>query len=168
MQAEEKIFQYPESFNLTVYSIEAQSGTQVMELPFIEPYLNKQKAFKRTQELGNLNYDVELKEFVFTPQELQTIGVIKLLTFGYDEYPSHSAGGLLHILLDDGNYDCIDSCLKDATTMGDIPAQLICHLMKQFTEVKLRLFYENWNLFSEAIDKVHQYKMDNWIKFIYP
>lgn len=101
---------------------------------------------------------IEIKDF--NDDDLQAIGILYTLIDYYYNLPSHGAGGILHILLDDNNYHTAKSSLEDARKSGDKVAELICLYLTHFTEDEIDEFLTNRWRYLDKIDKVHQNIMD--------
>ena len=61
-----------------------------------------------------------------------------------DLYTEHEPmGGSLHIVLEDGNYDSVESCRKFAEENNDIWALTIINLMQGFSEEEVKQLLED-------------------------
>ena len=91
----------------------------------------------------------------FTELDVQVAHIAQTLVDYYYELPGNEAGGILHVLLDDNNYDCVGSSLADAKRLNDMPAILICELLSNFTEIQIELILEYKYLFNDVVEKIH-------------
>jgi hypothetical protein len=85
----------------------------------------------------------EQKGLRFLKQKTQKALTARILCDAYSEYVP--AGGVLHILLDDGNFDSVPHLLKDAARERDFMAETICRILMDFNENEVRfILQEGW------------------------
>ena len=68
-------------------------------------------------------------------------------------YDLEGAGGTLHVILDDGNYDdqCLNLCLEDAKKYNDYWGITIGNLLLEFTEEEREQIVERYYEIEEQI-----------------
>lgn len=70
--------------------------------------------------------------------------VKELIHFYYKDL-DNGTGGLLHIVLDDGNTDCIQFCKEECEENGDSFGFFLCRILEEFTEYELtEMFESDW------------------------
>lgn len=70
---------------------------------------------------------------------------IKELIAYYYEMPEKGAGGLCHIVLDDGNFgfENINYCQYECEKAGDTFGVFLCDILTEFTDEELEEMYDN-------------------------
>jgi hypothetical protein len=81
------------------------------------------------------------------PKEDQEKFLLACLIDKYYEY--EAAGGMLHVVLDDGNYDCVKACLADCENNNDVFGKAIGNLL-------LNLSHEEIEELMEERYKLHE------------
>lgn len=71
--------------------------------------------------------------------------VPEVLPLVRDYYADHMTGGILHVVLDDGNLEDghIKGCIEQAVLEGDARAEAIGRMMLQMTRTQRRRVYES-------------------------
>lgn len=94
-----------------------------------------------------------------------------LLDLIRDYYEYEGVGGTLHVVLDDGNYDAVESCLEFAKEKNDQWGVLIATLLLDFTEEEIEQIVEKpWEVRARWDDSqsIENYKKEWSDDSLYP
>jgi hypothetical protein len=89
----------------------------------------------------------EIKDVWEYKDKTQIALIFRSMCDNYDDF--HGAGGNLHIFLDDGNYDSLESCRKACADRGDHLGMIICGLGRNFSPEELEMILDRgWEFFE--------------------
>lgn len=80
-------------------------------------------------------------------RRLLTVPDILPLVRGFYQLPGNEVGGVLHIVLDDGNIEDqhIEYCLSEAIAKNDMIAVSLAKLLLKMTYTQRKKIYMNWD-----------------------